>query len=115
MENKSLKLFLHAAFSVPEHVDGGSEAEKFTETSATIEHRFDGSNCKPAVIGLPENVEPVKPEAGDYNYSGMHDHGTLPFPREGGEYAQLIGFVCEAKKASDHFLTKVIEKRSVSG
>lgn len=57
----------------------------------------------------------VQPEAGDYNYSGMHDHGTLPFPREGGEYAQLIGFVCEAKKASDHFLTKVIEKRSVSG
>jgi len=45
----------------------------------------------------------------------MHDHGRpLPFPREGGEYAQLIGFVCEAKKASDDFLTKVIEAERMS-
>ena len=44
----------------------------------------------------------------------MHDHGPLPFPREGGEYAQLIGFVCEAKKASDDFLTKVIEAERMS-
>ena len=62
MENQSRKLYLHATFSVPERVDGCSEAdnEELTQNSATIEHRFDGSNCKPAIIGLPENTDPVK-------------------------------------------------------
>ena len=75
MENKSRKLFLHAAFSVPERVVGGSDAEKgeeSTQSSSTLDvsrntrtqqHRFDGSNCKPAIIGLPETVEPVKVSA----------------------------------------------------
>jgi hypothetical protein len=40
----------------------------------------------------------------------MHDHGPLPFPKEGGQLAQIIGFVDEAKKASDKYLTEVIEK-----
>ena len=44
----------------------------------------------------------------------MHDHGHLPSPKEGGEYAHLIGFVCGAKKASDDFLTKVIEAERMS-
>ena len=51
-----------------------------------------------------------KPEPGDYSYSGMHDHGPLPAPTEGGQFAQMIGLVSAAKKASDEYLTKIIEK-----
>ena len=40
----------------------------------------------------------------------MHDHGPLPQPKEGGQFAQIIGLVNEAKKASDLYLTEVIEK-----
>ena len=52
----------------------------------------------------------IKPEPGDYSYSGMHDHGPLPQPKEGGQFAKIIGLVNEAKKASDLYLTEVIEK-----
>lgn len=51
-----------------------------------------------------------QPEPGDYSYSGMHDQGPLPKPIEGGKFAQIIGFVNAAKRASDAFLTEVIEK-----
>ena len=40
----------------------------------------------------------------------MHDHGPLPQPKEGGQFAQIVGLVNEAKKASDSYLTEVIEK-----
>jgi len=40
----------------------------------------------------------------------MHDHGPLPQPKEGGNFSQIIGLVNEAKKASDLYLTEVIEK-----
>jgi hypothetical protein len=40
----------------------------------------------------------------------MHDHGPLPQPKEGGQFAQIIGLVNFAKKASDSYLTEVIEK-----
>jgi len=40
----------------------------------------------------------------------MHDHGPLPQPKEGGIFSQIIGLVNEAKKASDLYLTEVIEK-----
>ena len=52
----------------------------------------------------------TKPEPGDYSYSGMHDHGPLPAPKEGGQFAQMIGLVSAAKKASDEYLTKLIAK-----
>lgn len=55
-------------------------------------------------------IKYIKPEAGDYSYSGMHDHGPLPPPKEGGEFAQIIGLVNAAKKQSDSYLTELIEK-----
>lgn len=51
-----------------------------------------------------------QPDAGDYSYSGMHDHGPLPAPREGGDVALLIGCVEATKRCSDEFLTDVIKK-----
>ncbi len=91
---------------------------------------FDASNCEPATLGLSEGRTPTKvrdfgcmgnkrylsshiqsqPDAGDYSYSGMHDHGPLPPPIEGGDVALLIGCVDAAKRCSDEFLTNVIKK-----
>ena len=56
-----------------------------------------------------------KPEPGDYSYSGMHDQGPLPELKEGGQFAQIIGLVNAAKKASDAYLTEVIEKEKELG
>ena len=51
----------------------------------------------------------AQPHAGDYAYSGMHDQGPLPAPREGGPMAQLIACVQQAKQTNDEFLTQVIQ------
>lgn len=56
-----------------------------------------------------------KPEPGDYSYSGMHDQGPLPKLKQGGQFAQIIGLVNAAKKASDAYLTEVIEKEKELG
>lgn len=42
----------------------------------------------------------------------MHDHGPLPLPKEGGDFAKLIGMVNEARKHSDELLTKLIEEQN---
>mmetsp|Transcript_2129 Transcript_2129/g.3660 ORF Transcript_2129/g.3660 Transcript_2129/m.3660 type:complete len:158 (+) Transcript_2129:49-522(+) len=107
-------LFLRVQYEVPD-LDGGDNSaaeDKQAQTQATITNKqsFDASNCPAATIGLPPSVEPVKPDPGDYSFSGMHDHGPLPPPREGGKFAQIVGFVNAAKKASDKYLTEVIEK-----
>ena len=107
-------LFLRVQYEVPDLDCGGdnSIAEDTPQAQMLITKKqsFDASNCPPATIGLPPSVEPVKPDPGDYSYSGMHDHGPLPPPREGGKFAQIVGFVNAAKKASDKYLTEVIEK-----
>lgn len=56
----------------------------------------------------------TKPQGGDYSYSGMHDHGPLPLPKEGGDLAKLIGMVNEARKHSDEILTKLIDDEKAS-
>jgi hypothetical protein len=99
-------VFLRVQYEVPDLADAGNPDQTIT----TKQSFFDASNCPAATIGLPPSIKPVKPNPGDYSYSGMHDHGPLPFPKEGGQLAQIIGFVDEAKKASDKYLTEVIEK-----
>lgn len=44
----------------------------------------------------------------------MHDQAPLPAPKEGGEMAQLIGCVAEAKRFSDDFLTRVIKEEKTN-
>ncbi len=40
----------------------------------------------------------------------MHDQGPLPELRGGGQFSQIIGFVEAAKKASDYYLSEIIDK-----
>ena len=44
----------------------------------------------------------------------MHDHGQLPLPKEGGDFAKLIGMVNEARKHSDELLTNVIKEENAT-
>ena len=52
----------------------------------------------------------TKPEPGEYTYSGQHDAGPLPPPRQGGPMEQLIACVQQAKATNDQYLTAVIQK-----
>lgn len=51
-----------------------------------------------------------QPQPGDYQYSGIHDHGPLIPPKEGGPMAQLIGCVQAAKQFNDNYLTNIINE-----
>jgi hypothetical protein len=44
----------------------------------------------------------------------MHDHGALPAPKEGGDFAKLIGMVNQARKHSDELLTKIINEEKAT-
>ena len=74
------KLFLHVRFEVPVSEAGGGNKTSSDEDGvggdgmdddgtntggskesvAITEQYFDASNCKPAVVGLPDGVEPIK-------------------------------------------------------
>ena len=98
---------INVRFSLP-----SSNSEQ--NESVIIEQCFDESNCEEARLGLAPGVEAVKPQGGDYSYSGMHDHGPLPPPKEGGDFAKLVGMVNEAKKSSDNLLTKLIKEENAA-
>jgi hypothetical protein len=69
---------------------------------------FEFAHAEPARIGLPIGVAPHKPIAGSFAYSGMHDQGLLPEPRQGGRMAELIACVRQAKATNDSYLTEII-------
>lgn len=79
---------------------------------AETTQQFDPNNTPVARIGLPDNgdVEPPPSTPGLFSYSGRHDQGLLPQPREGGAYSQLIGCVQASKEFSDTHLTEVMKK-----
>jgi hypothetical protein len=57
----------------------------------------------------------LQPDAGDYSYSGMHDHGALPKLKEGGDFSLMIGLANEARKHSDELLTRIIKEEQMDG
>ena len=86
---------------------GGGEKPTFTI-------QFDDHSVEAARVGLPEGAKPVKPEPGDFSYSGMHDQGPLPELREGGDIAVLLGCAQHGKTFNDEFLTKAIQDEKKS-
>ncbi|GAX14957.1 hypothetical protein FisN_12Lh342 [Fistulifera solaris] len=77
----------------------------------TEQRTWDASNTSHAVVGLlPEQDAAERPEPGEFRYSGRHDGGVLPPPKDGGPMALMIGCVQEAKNANDEYLTSVIDK-----
>merc|ERR1712038_931692 len=98
---------IKARFSVPQSTSD-------QEGVRTVQKQFDETNCETARLGLAPGVEAVKPQGGDYSYSGMHDHGPLPLPKEGGDFAKLIGMVNEARNHSDEFLTAIINEQNAA-
>lgn len=57
----------------------------------------------------------IQPQAGEFSYSGLHDHGPLIPPKEGGPMALLIGCVQAAKEYNDRFLTECIQQHEKNG
>jgi hypothetical protein len=93
-----------AATHVPN--DRYSSTFRFDDTSVDDTHD--------TRLGLPLGTVPTKPPAGSYAYSGMHDQGPLPEPRQGGSLAVLIAGVQQAKANNDAFLTRVIREEQQS-
>mmetsp|Transcript_27349 Transcript_27349/g.40377 ORF Transcript_27349/g.40377 Transcript_27349/m.40377 type:complete len:129 (-) Transcript_27349:27-413(-) len=92
-EENIRKIGIKATFSLP---DG----------SSTI-HEFDASNTAIPTLG---EIQDEGETVGSYGYSGKHDQGELPAPREGGDYAQLIGCVSAMKDFSNQYLTDRIKQ-----
>lgn len=96
-----------------EHSCGSDSAvrESTASTPVVFEQRFDETNCEMTLIGLPPGIDPNKPEPGNYQYSGMHDHGPMqPPPKEGGDFGLLVSLALEARRQSDLLLTRIIEE-----
>jgi hypothetical protein len=60
-----------------------------------------------------ESTTTKQSKPGDVAFSGHHDHGPLPPPREGGPFAQLMECVIQAKAFSDNYLTEIIKQEKM--
>mmetsp|Transcript_32572 Transcript_32572/g.49094 ORF Transcript_32572/g.49094 Transcript_32572/m.49094 type:complete len:132 (+) Transcript_32572:98-493(+) len=69
---------------------------------------FNVSNTEIPTLG--EIQQENNQALGSYAYSGKHDQGDLPAPREGGDYALLIGCVSAMKDFSNQYLTDIIKQ-----
>ena len=54
----------------------------------------------------------IQPEAGQYIYSGIHDQGILPPPKEGGDMALLLGCIASARCFNDSHLTMLLSEEN---
>lgn len=99
------RMSIRQTFTIPQQTQEAAAA-----ASATEHHTFDASNVSTATVGLAPGESAAKAEPGTYAYTGMHDHGAFQAPKEGGPIALLIGCANEAQKASDKFLTEIIER-----
>lgn len=100
---------IRQTFTIPQAQEGAACS------SSTTEQTFDAGNVSTATVGLAQGESATKAEPGSYAYTGMHDHGLFQPPKEGGPMALLIGCANEAQKASDKFLTEIIELEKASG
>ena len=76
----------------------------------SVAHRLDHCNAHTlSSLFLPLQLEP-----GDYSYSGMHDDGPLPAPKEGGLWNQMISNVQAAKRFSDEYMTNIINQEKAT-
>ena len=134
---------VHLTYYTPDHRSDDDETDASPSTSIAHEKKFIASQLPPAGMGLPRADRPkkvhscfvcmvmmtkfcstdslsfssenvVQPEAGSYQYSGMHDTGPLVPPKEGGPIAQLIAAIQQAKAYNDTFLTELIEEEDAS-
>ena len=101
---------IRQTFTIPQTQEGAA-----CSSSSTTEQTFDASNVCTATVGLAQGESATKAEPGSYAYTGMHDHGPFQPPKEGGPMALLIACANEAQKASDKFLTEIIEREKASG
>jgi hypothetical protein len=82
-----------------------------TTTTTTTTQTFDSSNTKEARVGLAIGSDrSVPPLPGDYSYSGVHDQGSLPGLKQGGQMAQLLGCTEAAKEFNNTFMTTLLEQ-----
>ena len=95
---------IRQTFTIPQQTQEAAAA------TATEHQTFDASNVSTATVGLAPGESAAKAEPGSYAYTGMHDHGAFQAPKEGGPIALLISCANEAQKASDKFLTEIIER-----
>lgn len=70
---------------------------------------------QPSIVARTEasNINEISADAKESNtsfeYSGRHDHGTLPTLKSEGHMAHLVGSLEEAKQECDKVLTSLIE------
>jgi hypothetical protein len=76
----------------------------------TTVETFESTNTPMSRLGTTAEKMQTPVTPGSVGYSGRHDHGPLPSPREGGAYAQLIGCVTAAKDFSNSYLTDVMKQ-----
>ena len=82
--------------------------------SVSVKFSFKGKERPPISIRAEAaDINRISAEAKESNtsfdFSGRHDHGTLPVLKSKGPMAQLVGSLEEAKQECDKVLTSLIE------
>lgn len=65
---------------------------------------------KPKPVDINQVAEDARNSNTSFGYSGRHDHGNLPTLKSGGQIAELLAAMQEAKAESDAILTAEIDR-----